>query len=99
MKNKITYLRRKRGIKQDKICKEAQISKKTLYNYEHGLNAIPSDVLLRLARLFDCSVDYLLGIKKYTTITVKSKSGEVIAHITNDQSIEHKDYTVTFGED
>ena len=30
--------------------------------YEKGVREIPVDFLIRLARYYDCSVDYLLGI-------------------------------------
>lgn len=43
-------------------AKELGICAKTYSNYVNGCVPIPSDVLIRMARLFQCSADYLLGI-------------------------------------
>lgn len=39
------------------------ISQKTYMAYVREISPIPSNVLLRMSNLFQCSVDYLLGIE------------------------------------
>lgn len=38
------------------------ISQTTYNSYVQGDTAIPSNTLLKLSEMFDCSVDYLLGL-------------------------------------
>ena len=39
------------------------ITSKTYLSYIRGNTPIPSDVLVKMARLFDCTTDYLLGLQ------------------------------------
>jgi len=48
------------GMSKEKLSKELGISSKT-YNKYIGGSPISSDILLRMAELFNCSTDYLLG--------------------------------------
>ena len=50
-------------LKQEEVAKELGITGKTYSNYVTEKTAIPSDVLIRMAGLFKCSIDYLLGLK------------------------------------
>lgn len=99
MGNRLNVLKGKNKYKQEDICKALNISKKTLYNYENGMTSIPADKLIEFSKLYKCSIDYILGIKKYTTITVTDKSGEVVAVISDDIGIEHEGYKILFSED
>lgn len=97
--NRIKELREKQGFNQSYVCSELGVSTKTLYNYEHSKVCIPDNVLVKLAELYGVSVDYLLGIKNYTTITVADGHGEVMAVIANNEIIERTGYTVVLTED
>ncbi len=97
--NRLSALRKKKGFSQAYICNQLDISVKTLYNYESGNYPIPSDVLIKFSDLYKCSVDYMLGIKKHTTLTITDKKGEVVAVISDNESIEHADYIFLYSED
>lgn len=99
MSNKLTYLRKSSKYKQEYICEIIGISKKTLYNYERDKMPIPSNHLIGFANLFKVSTDYILGIKKYTSIIVNDDKGEVLAAILNNEIIEHTGISVLFAED
>lgn len=43
------------------LAKRIGITKKTYYNWVHG-NKIPSTKLIEIAKLFNCSLDYLVGL-------------------------------------
>lgn len=58
----------KKGITKGMAADKLHISLKGLYNYEHG-KPIPSDVLINMSRLYECTTDYLLGINNYNIIT------------------------------
>ena len=53
------------GLIKEAISKKLNISSKTYNGYING-NPIPSDVLIAMADMFDCRVDYLLGLSEDT---------------------------------
>ncbi len=97
--NRLRELREQRKLSQPFVCSKLGICQKTLYNYEHGIGSIPDRALIKLAELYGVSIDYLLGVKKYTTVTVSDSCGEVVAVVTNNEIIEHTGYTVTLAVD
>lgn len=50
------------GLSKEAISKKLNISSKTYNSYVAGNSPIPSDVLIAMADMFDCRVDYLLGL-------------------------------------
>ena len=58
----LTLLRKERGISQKMAAGDLGISQALLSHYEKGIREIPVDFLIRLAKLYNCSTDYLLGI-------------------------------------
>lgn len=52
--------RARKGMNADELANELGISRKTLYNWTVNGN-IPSSALIRMADIFHCSIDYLLG--------------------------------------
>lgn len=48
-------------LTKTKLCEKLGITTKTYNGYLSG-TAIPSDVLINMSSLFDCRVDYLLGL-------------------------------------
>jgi DNA-binding XRE family transcriptional regulator len=51
----------KKGLSQEELSKLLGITRKCYYNWQTN-GCIPSSKLIELADLFDCSVDYLLGL-------------------------------------
>ena len=93
MEKSIIECRRKElNISRENICKELGICLKTYYFYVIRQKPIPSDKLIALARILDCSVDYLLGLKKYTNITVVDDTGVLVADISHNR-IAHGSYS------
>lgn len=50
----------RRQMSQTDIAAMLAISQKTYSSYVRGITPIPSDILLQLASLFGCDIDYLL---------------------------------------
>ena len=67
---RIRAMREDRDLNQTKVAKLLGMSQTGYSKYETGENDIPTQVLIRLARFYDTSVDYLLGLtdqsKAYT---------------------------------
>ncbi len=56
-------LRLSANLSYDKLAKETGISSSALCNYENGANDITSDYLIILAKFFNVSTDYLVGLE------------------------------------
>lgn len=65
----MAYYKRIRDLREDNDLTQSQVAeylnmKQPQYNrYERGLRDIPSDILIALAKLYDTSTDYILGLK------------------------------------
>jgi transcriptional regulator with XRE-family HTH domain len=58
--DRIREIRDKRGISQDRLAAEADLSKSFLSEVENDKRNISSQALLRIAKILGASVDYLL---------------------------------------
>lgn len=62
--DKIRELRKQRGWTQAQIADKIGVTKSVISFYERQDRAPSPEVLIKFARLFDVSADYLLGIEK-----------------------------------
>ena len=61
MYQRIRDLREDSDMNQTQVAKYLEMSQTGYSKYETGENDIPTQVLIKLARLYDSSIDYLLG--------------------------------------
>ena len=54
-------LREDHDLKQETVAQYLNMSQTGYSKYERGANDIPSQVLIKLARYYNTSIDYLLG--------------------------------------
>ena len=59
--SKIMTLRKKFNLSQSELAKKAEVSRTIIGNYERNENAPSVDILLKIAKTFDVSIDYLIG--------------------------------------
>ena len=59
---RIRAMREDRDLNQTKVAKLLGMSQTGYSKYETGENDIPTQMLIKLARFYDTSVDYLLGL-------------------------------------
>lgn len=79
---RIYELRIARGWNQVQLAQKLNITKQTVSNWEND-NIQPSiEMLVRLARLFNVSADYLLGLDTVNNINVDGLPLEFIVHLT-----------------
>ena len=62
MYKRIRDLREDKDLSQTKIAKFLNMSQTGYSKYVVGTNDIPTKILIQLARFYNTSVDYLLGI-------------------------------------
>lgn len=62
MESRIKSLRKKRGLIQEILATELGITQQMLSKYEKDISAIKVDILKKLAKYFNVTTDYLLGL-------------------------------------
>lgn len=60
--SRLKELREDKGISQDILAELIGVCRSAYGHYETGDRQIPLDSLIKIARYFDVTVDYLLGI-------------------------------------
>ena len=58
----LKYLRLEKGIGQPELAKQIGVSKGIISFWENGLREPTMTSLIKLARFFDVSIDYLVGL-------------------------------------
>ena len=59
---RIRDLREDRDLSQREVAKALNCSQQVYSNYELGQRDIPTDILIKLSKFHNVSVDYILGI-------------------------------------
>lgn len=78
---RIGELRSARGWSQVELAKRLGVAKQTVSNWENE-NIQPSiEMLVRLAKLFRVSTDFLLGLETIPRMSVEGLPVHVVAHI------------------
>lgn len=58
---KLALLRKKKGITQEQLSEILKVSRQSVSRWEMDAAFPETDKLIRLSKLFDCSIDYLLN--------------------------------------
>lgn len=78
---RIYELRKSLGINQVEFGRKLNVSKQCVSNWENG-NIQPSiDMLIKIAKTFSVSADYILGLSNECTIDVSGLTSEQILHL------------------
>ena len=64
---RIRDLREDNDLTQNEVAKYLHIKQNTYSQYENGQRQLPLDVLIALARFYQTSTDYILGLTDETT--------------------------------
>jgi len=60
---KIKELRENAGLTQESLAKKLMIARSTLACYEINKNQVPNELLVKIAKHFKISTDFLLGLE------------------------------------
>lgn len=78
---RICELRTALGWSQVELAKRLKVAKQTVSNWENE-NIQPSiEMLIRLAKMFNVTTDYLLGLENIPRLNVDGLPSSVVAHI------------------
>ncbi len=70
---RLKELRENRDIKQVEIANHLHIKQNTYSQYENGQRQIPIELLISLAKFYNTSTDYILGLTNEIKPYPKSK--------------------------
>lgn len=62
---RLRQLMKEKGVTQSKLAEAANVSDPTIHFYYHGTNLPRMEVLIALAKFFDVTTDYLLGLEDF----------------------------------
>ncbi len=80
---RIKSIRQSLGINQVEFGKRLNVSKQCISNWENG-NIQPSiDMVIKIAKDFSVSADYILGLDNKHTIDVTGLTDQQILHVQN----------------
>ena len=80
MKTNIASERVKMGLSQERLGNRLGVSRDVVKSWETGTSVPRADVIIKLADLFGCTVDYLLArTEQRTGISVTITSGPIIS--------------------
>ena len=72
---RLRELREDHDLSQRKLAAILNLTQPQYFSYEQGYRDLPTDILIRLANLYDTSTDYILG----RTDDPRSTSNEISA--------------------
>ena len=72
--DRIKYLREKNDKTQSALAKQLGITRASVNAWEMGISVPSTQYIVELARIFDVSTDYLLGVEKSATIDISGLS-------------------------
>lgn len=77
--DKIKNLRERAGWTQSDVARMLGLSRSAVNAWEMGLSVPSTQYIVELAKSFDVSADYLLGIENTATISVKGLTQKQVA--------------------
>ena len=78
---KIKYLRESAGMTQSELARNLGLSRSGVNSWEMGLSIPSTQYIVELAKTFDVSADYLLGMENTSTISVKGLNDKQVSAI------------------
>ena len=84
---KIQYLRKNKGIKQEELAEELNITRYILIRYEDDKTPVPANLLVKLSEKLDTSINYLLGLTESKSKNIEEQEISKITGL-NDKSIK-----------
>lgn len=78
---RIKEIRLSLGLNQVQLGKKLGVTKQCISNWESGYIQPSIDMLIRIAKTFSVSTDYLLGLNDKPTLDAEGLTNEQILHL------------------
>ena len=100
---RLSELRKDRGVTQQQLAEAVSVSSNTISAYERGINEPDDKMKIRLARFFNVSIDYLLGLtdEPVPLNTAKGELETFVEYIAQKYKVKRRVTVIankTFGE-
>ena len=76
---KIKQLREQLGMTQTELAKTLQLTRSSVNGWEMGLSMPSTSMVVELAKVFNVSTDYLLGLDKNASLNISGLSEKEVA--------------------
>jgi len=64
MSQRLKTLRKESGLSQLQVAEKLYVTRSAYANYEQGTRQPSTDIIIKLAELYNVSTDYLLGVSQ-----------------------------------
>ena len=81
--DKIKQLRELSGLTQAGLARRMKLTRSSVNSWEMGLVVPSTAMIVELAKLFNVSTDYLLGLEENASINVSGLSEKEVALVSN----------------
>lgn len=81
--NRLKCLRLKSGMTQEQLARKLKLTKSVISAYETDLRMPSYDVLVNIARIYNVTTDFLLGLERKFEIDLSGLTQEEIEAILN----------------
>ena len=81
---RLKQLREDRYLSQAAVAKRVEVSKNTIYRYENNLQEPTRDKLIKLAIIFNTSLDYICGLsdkKPFAIYNLTEKQQQILLQL------------------
>ena len=94
MKNNLKELRAESGLKQKEVANILNITLSSYGNYEQGTRQVPDDIKIKLAELYDVSLDFLITGEErdYSYRKQQSEIEEIYSKLTPEEQRQAKTF-------
>lgn len=79
--DKIKLIREQLGITQAQLARDLGLTRSSVNSWEMGLSVPSTPYIIELAKLFNVSTDYLLGLEHCATVNVDGLTEKEVALI------------------
>lgn len=79
LSEKIKQLREQSGFTQAELARRLKLTRSSVNGWEMGLSVPSTSVIVELAKLFNVSTDYLLGLDNNASININGLSEKEVA--------------------
>lgn len=80
-------LRKELNMSQAELAEKLGVSQQTISKYERGTREPDNETLAKLAEIFDCSIDYLLGRSNIRNGSISAALNKVHAAVSDDPEL------------
>lgn len=81
--NRLRTLRLRKKLTQEQLAVKLGLTKSVISAYETGLRLPSYDVLIHIAKIFNISTDYLLGLEHRETIDLSGLTDDEVSALLN----------------